>query len=561
MKKLLRWGFMGVLVFGFVGCGGGSTPSNTKPTGINSTKPTETNSTKPTETNSTKPINTNTKLTETNSTKPINTNTKPTETNSTKINKIAPIFTSSSSISVNENQTTALILTATDVDTNTSELSYSISGGDSADFTMTNGVITFKVAPNYESKKSYSFTATVSDGVNESNQSVSIAINNIAEIAPRLGADLNLSIAENTVIASTLGSISIVNIGDTAISSFEINGTDSSIISISTDGTISLKKVLNYEIKTYYEFNITAINKAGRSNTMSLELNITDINETSITLAVYDDNHTSTATDDTLRVYFSKDIDTNTRSNTSANNYAIDGTGDISTATGIYNSTYKEDKITSIDIALIPYESNISIVANSITDINGTQAETLSSRVISAYAIKKTGQTLSYEANGSIHSNGTQKDDGYYQSGISPRYSRDDSKELVLDQITGLMWVDDANVSTVTKQWVTTANYNAGDYNNTSGDTATTYCSNLTLGGYSDWRLPTSLELESIVDYGRYNPSINPIFKNTSSNFYWSSTSAKSPIDYAWIVDFNLGSVGGNLKNGSTYVRCVRGGE
>ncbi|MEK6545234.1 MAG: DUF1566 domain-containing protein [Nitrospinota bacterium] len=40
-------------------------------------------------------------------------------------------------------------------------------------------------------------------------------------------------------------------------------------------------------------------------------------------------------------------------------------------------------------------------------------------------------------------------------------------------------------------------------------ESAITYCEGLSLGGYNDWRLPSDMELMSIVNYGMYNPSIN----------------------------------------------------
>ena len=49
------------------------------------------------------------------------------------------------------------------------------------------------------------------------------------------------------------------------------------------------------------------------------------------------------------------------------------------------------------------------------------------------------------------------------------------------------------------------------------------------LCGASDWRLPSKEELRSIVDYSRYNPSIDTdYFPNTIDYGYWSSTSAVS---------------------------------
>lgn len=85
---------------------------------------------------------------------------------------------------------------------------------------------------------------------------------------------------------------------------------------------------------------------------------------------------------------------------------------------------------------------------------------------------------------------------------------------------------------------------------------AANYC------GYSDWRMPSEEDLSSIVDFGRVNPSINPIFSHTQSIRYWSA----SPNDYfnngAWGVYFSNGdSHSFNGKSADYYVRAVRAGH
>jgi len=91
---------------------------------------------------------------------------------------------------------------------------------------------------------------------------------------------------------------------------------------------------------------------------------------------------------------------------------------------------------------------------------------------------------------------------------------------------------------------------------------AKTYCANLTLGGYTDWRLPTAKELGSIVDYGKSDPGIDTTyFKNVSSDYYWSSTTSENYKNYAWIVIFYNGIVYYDNKDLSYYVRCVRDGQ
>ncbi len=56
-----------------------------------------------------------------------------------------------------------------------------LGGTDATSFTLTNGVLTFKSAPDFETKRSYSVTVTASDGTNESTLAVAISITNVVE--------------------------------------------------------------------------------------------------------------------------------------------------------------------------------------------------------------------------------------------------------------------------------------------------------------------------------------------------------------------------------------------
>jgi len=89
---------------------------------------------------------------------------------------------------------------------------------------------------------------------------------------------------------------------------------------------------------------------------------------------------------------------------------------------------------------------------------------------------------------------------------------------------------------------------------------AKTYCKELELAGYNDWRLPTIQELIMIVNYSRFNPASDPIF-DTMSSYYWSSTTYASYPCNAWYVSFYDGSMYYGNKSRDGYVRAVRAGQ
>jgi hypothetical protein len=115
------------------------------------------------------------------------------------------------------------------------------------------------------------------------------------------------------------------------------------------------------------------------------------------------------------------------------------------------------------------------------------------------------------------------------------------ANDVVVDDETGLIWQDSASI--VKKDW--------------SG--AKSYCKDLSLGGYSNWRLPHIDELISIVDTSRKSPAIKKIFKNTKSDYYWSSTEYKGDSSKAWDLIFYNGGDLYNDKSNDYYVRCVVG--
>ena len=132
----------------------------------------------------------------------------------------------------------------------------------------------------------------------------------------------------------------------------------------------------------------------------------------------------------------------------------------------------------------------------------------------------------------------------------------------MLDHISGLMWQDNARVK---KVWLESDNYEecrndtgSAACFDTSGDTAETYCSDLNLSGYEDWRVADVKELQRIVYYDSRNPAVHTVFRQTIVGYHWTATSVADHQEYGWVVNFEYGDANGYLKGAQLPVRCVR---
>ncbi|MDV7339956.1 DUF1566 domain-containing protein [Terasakiella sp. A23] len=146
--------------------------------------------------------------------------------------------------------------------------------------------------------------------------------------------------------------------------------------------------------------------------------------------------------------------------------------------------------------------------------------------------------------------------DGFYLRLVrgNPEYGKNKfattSENAVMDAATGLTWMKADTGHFVDKLQQTKSKDGRVDWGE-----ALSFCEGLELDGFSDWRLPSSKELQSLVDYTRSpqrtsSAALDPIFAVTEfkdvrgkTNFpaYWSSTSlldGKNPGDEGIIVFF-----------------------
>ena len=175
--------------------------------------------------------------------------------------------------------------------------------------------------------------------------------------------------------------------------------------------------------------------------------------------------------------------------------------------------------------------------------------------------VEDTGQTECWDTDGNSRPCAGTGEDGELQAGVtwpSPRFT-DNGDGTVTDNLTGLIWLKDANCPAETKTWQEALDWVKNPLN--SGGTA---CSGYVAGTFTDWRLPNIKELLSLIDYGEFAPALPPghPFTNVQSSRYWSSTTDVTLKHLAMRVNTIIGWVDSQSKIlDNTYVWPVRGGE
>lgn len=99
----------------------------------------------------------------------------------------------------------------------------------------------------------------------------------------------------------------------------------------------------------------------------------------------------------------------------------------------------------------------------------------------------------------------------------------------ITDNVTGLMWQKvDGGEMTI--------------------ESAITYCDNLVLGGYSDWRLPIPIEAFSILNHQNSNPAIDTnYFASTAAEYWWTSVFELNSTTKVWCTNAG-GGIGNHPK-------------
>ncbi|MDP2549475.1 cadherin repeat domain-containing protein, partial [Oceanobacter sp. 4_MG-2023] len=221
------------------------------------------------------------------------------------LDEVAPSITSgATATAIDENSgagQVVYIATANDSADISDGVVFSLSGDDAADFSINSvtGEVTLLADADYETKPSYSFTVTATDGAgNHTDQAVTLAVNDLDEVAPTItSGDTATAIDEN----SGAGQVVYTAVADDSADisdgvTFSLSGTDASYFTIDTNtGEVTLLADANYETKSSYNFTVIATDGAGNFTDQTVSLAVNNLDEAAPTITSGD---TATAIDE-----------------------------------------------------------------------------------------------------------------------------------------------------------------------------------------------------------------------------------------------------------------------
>ncbi len=113
---------------------------------------------------------------------------------------------------------------------------------------------------------------------------------------------------------------------------------------------------------------------------------------------------------------------------------------------------------------------------------------------------------------------------------LHPQFFIDNSNGTITDTVTGLMWQQtDGGEMTI--------------------ENAETYCDTLTVGGHTDWRLPTIYEAVSILNFQNVNPPLDTkVFTKTGAEYWWTSQKQANDVTRVWETNGG-GGIGSHPKD------------
>ena len=213
-----------------------------------------------------------------------------------------PSIDIASTVQADENQTSVTTVAVSDADGD--DLTLTLGGTDANSFNLSSeNILTFKEAPDYETKSAYSVTLSLNDGTITVTKDITISINNLNDNPPIFTSNSTLEIEEN------IKTIATITASDADGSPLVFSIEDDSEMQITPDGVLSFITPADYETKTSYSTRIKVYDGVF-SAYQAISINVTDANDNPPVITssdfLVDENQSS------IGSIVATDVDTNT---------------------------------------------------------------------------------------------------------------------------------------------------------------------------------------------------------------------------------------------------------
>ena len=303
----------------------------------------------------------------------------------------APVVSTTSPVMVAENVTAVATLTATDADTASAGLSWSIpvgvdGGVDREKFALTaNGALSFKAAKDFEAPDDadtdgdYEITVRVTDGANPVNASLVVRLSDVNDAAPVVSTTSPVVVAENVTAVATLTATD----ADTASAGLSwsipvsaVGGVDRAMFALTANGALSFKTAKDFEAPDDadtdgdYEITVRVTDGANPVNA-SLVVRLSDVDDAAPALS------SASVDGAVLTLTFSKALDTASQPPESSFAVAVGGTAhtvDAVTVAGKVVTLTLSSVVTSGQIVTVDYTVPTGVGAKLVQDTAGNRA-------------------------------------------------------------------------------------------------------------------------------------------------------------------------------------------
>ncbi|MRD46385.1 hypothetical protein GHT07_03790 [Caenimonas koreensis DSM 17982] len=153
--------------------------------------------------------------------------------------------------------------------------------GDDADFfnISTDGIVTLKVAADYEIRKTYSFEVIATVGLAETTTVVKLSVANLDDTAPVFSSAATGMVTENASLATVIYRAAAVDPDHPRDRlTFSLGGADAALLKISANGEVRLLAPADHESKSSYSFTVIA-DDGEQTTTKAVVVTVNNVND------------------------------------------------------------------------------------------------------------------------------------------------------------------------------------------------------------------------------------------------------------------------------------------